>query len=294
MNLFSDLPDGVCRQNVPLAPLTWFQLGGPADYLIEPRTEAQLVTVVRRCHESGTALRVLGLGANILVPDEGVRGVVIRLTKGELSRAVFEGEHVIAGGGHDMSKLVNACVGGGLAGLEQLAGIPGTVGGGITMNCGGRYGEIASAVVRVRVVDGDGLVRSRTKDELKFAYRHSAVGSDIVLSAAFRLVPTDPVALRTRWREIWEYKQSTQPALGAPSAGCIFRNPSGHSAGQLIDRAGLKGYRVGSAFVSERHANFAIADRGGRASDVRELISTIIDRVAAHSGIMLEPEVKIW
>jgi UDP-N-acetylmuramate dehydrogenase len=294
MNLFDDLPDDVCRRNVPLGPLTWFQLGGPTDYLIEPQTEAQLASVVRRCHDAGMPIHILGLGANLLVSDEGVRGVVLRLTQGELINTVFEGEHALIGGGYDMTRLVLTCVKRGLAGIEQLAGIPGTVGGGITMNCGGKYGDISSAVASVRVMDRTGAIRTRPKEDLHFAYRHSEVNGDIVLGAAFRLQPTDPGALQRRFREIWDYKFNTQPPLGAPSAGCIFRNPAGHSAGQLIDRAGLKGFRLGSAFVSDRHANFAMADRGGKAADVRKLIDAIIDRVEQNSGIRLEPEVKIW
>lgn len=294
MNLFDDLPENVCRRNVPLGPLTWFQLGGPADYLIEPQSEAQLAFVVKRCHDSGTPLHVLGLGANLLVSDEGVRGVVLRLTQGDLINTVFEGEHALIGGGCDMTRLVLTCVKRGLAGLEQLAGIPGTVGGGITMNCGGKYGDISSVVVSVRVMGPDGTIRTRPREDFRFSYRHCELNSDIVIGTAFRLQPTDPASLHRRFREIWDYKFNTQPPLGAPSAGCIFRNPVGHSAGQLIDRAGLKGFRLGSAFVSDRHANFAMADRGGKAADVRKLIDAIIDRVEQNSGIRLEPEVKIW
>lgn len=294
MNLFNDLPENICRRNVSLAPLTWFQLGGPADYLIEPETESQLATIVQRCRDSGTPIHVLGFGANLLVADEGVRGVVVKLTSGAFTDVRFDGGSVFVGGGLDMTKLVKVCVRRGLSGVEQLAGIPGTVGGGITMNCGGRYGDISTAVDRVRMILPDGTSMERSRAELDFSYRHSAVADQIVVGAKLQLSETDPEALNTRFREIWNYKQATQPALGAPSAGCIFRNPAGHSAGQLIDRAGLKGFRVGSAFVSDRHANFAMADRGGRASDVRALIDTIIARVADHSGIRLEPEVKIW
>lgn len=294
MNLFNDLPENICRRNVPLAPLTWFQLGGPADYLIEPESESQLATIVNRCRESNTLLRILGFGANLLVADEGVRGVVVRLTVGSFVDLRFDGDLALVGGGFDMTRLVKTCVKRGLAGVEQLAGIPGTLGGGITMNCGGRYGDLSTAVDSVRLLDPDGITREKTRADLNFAYRRADVGNDIVLGAKLKLTETDPEALNTRFREIWDYKHATQPALGAPSAGCIFRNPTGHSAGQLIDRAGLKGFRVGSAFVSDRHANFAMADRGGRASDVRALIDTIIARVADHSGIRLEPEVKIW
>ena len=140
----------------------------------------------------------------------------------------------------------------------------------------------------------DGLARERTRADLGFGYRTCKLGRDHVLSAVFVLRRTDPDALQRRFREIWSFKQETQPALGIQSAGCIFRNPAGRSAGQLIDQAGLKGFRIGSASISERHANFALADRGGRAVDIRRLISAVTDRVAEHCGIRLEPEVKIW
>ncbi|HWL95478.1 MAG TPA: FAD-binding protein, partial [Phycisphaerae bacterium] len=175
MNWFKDLPDDICKRDVPLGPLTWFKLGGPADFLIEPRTETQLSTIVRRCQDSRIPLHVLGLGANLLVPDEGVRGVVLRLSRGIFPDIRFDTDLVFAGGGFDMTRLVKTCVKRGLAGLEQIAGIPGTLGGGIAMNCGGRYGEIGSAIVAVRVMSRDGEIRERSRDELRFSYRHAAL-----------------------------------------------------------------------------------------------------------------------
>lgn len=294
MNLFDDLPESVCRRNVPLAPLTWFHLGGPAEYLISPQSESQLAAVIRRCRDSGTPVRLLGLGANIIVPDEGVTGVVIRLDAGEFVDTRVEGSCVFAGGGVDMTKLIRKTVRLGLAGLENLAGIPGTVGGGIAMNCGGRYGEIGAAVHGVRVVGPDGKLYERDHDDLEFGYRHCSLGADCVTHAVFELHEVDPADLELRFREIWMYKQNTQPPLGAQSVGCIFRNPSGRSAGEIIDRAGLKGMRLGSAYVSDRHANFVLADPGGRASDVINLIRLVGQRVEDQCGIRLEPEVKIW
>lgn len=309
--LFNDLPDSDwrIRRNVPLAPYTWFKLGGPAEYFIEPQDEIQLAAVIRRCRETDTPVRFLGLGANTLVPDEGVRGVVIRLTAPVFASITFEPAprnsrsapkagpaktHCVAGGGVDMTKLVLASVKKALAGLEHLAGIPGTVGGGIAMNCGGRYGEIGTAVHSVRVIGRDGQVYERHHDDMEFAYRHSALGDDCVLSVKFALTPENPAQLDRRFREIWMYKQNSQPPLGAQSVGCIFRNPNGRSAGQLIDQAGLKGHRLGSAYVSDRHANFVLADPGGKASDVISLIEIIADKVEERFGIRLEPEVKIW
>ncbi len=294
MNLFDDFPEPLCRRNVPLGPLTWFKLGGPADYLVEPQTLEQLSTVTRRCAENGVPLKLLGLGANVLVPDDGVRGAVVRLLAPAFTRIIFDADRVICGGGVDLSKLVRTLVRKGLAGLEQLAGIPGTVGGGICMNCGGRYGDISSAVSSVRVVCPGGNLERRSPADLRFGYRRCALGEDLVVGVAFQLRQESEQAVNERFREIWRYKQDSQPPMGEPSVGCIFRNPAGHSAGQLIDRAGLKGFRIGSAYISERHANFAMAERGGRAADVRSLIDAVAERVLDRFGVRLEPEVKIW
>ncbi len=294
MNLFDDLDDGVCRRDVPLAPLTWFRLGGPADYLLAPKSDEQLATMIRRCRESGLPVRFLGMGANVIVPDEGVSGAVVRLDADAFTKTLTDGSSVIAGAGVDLTKLVRKVVRDGLAGLENIAGIPGTVGGGICMNCGGRYGEIGTAVKKIRVIGSDGRTYERDHDDLEFGYRHCTLGSDCIVSAEFALEEMDRAELEMRFREIYLYKQNTQPPLGAQSVGCIFRNPTGRSAGEIIDGAGLKGLRLGSAYVSERHANFVLADPGGRATDVIELIRLVGQRVEDHCGIRLEPEVKIW
>ena len=162
------------------------------------------------------------------------------------------------------------------------------------MNCGGRYGDISSAVVDVRVITPEGDIRTRSRDDLAFAYRQSALGRDLLTQANFALHATDREALQERFREIWDYKQASQPPMAAHSAGCIFRNPEGHAAGELIDRIGLKGFRVRSAYVSSRHANFIMADEGGRAADVRCVIDEVIRRVHDNTGIRLRPEVQIW
>lgn len=282
------------RANVSLAPLTWFRLGGPAEFFFEPRTQEELSGVLRRCRESGTPCRFLGLGANIIVSEEGVPGAVIRLNAPFFHEMRFENHHVTAGGGVDLTKLVRASVRKAMAGLETIAGIPGTVGGGIAMNCGGRYGEIATTVRSVRVMGPDGGVYERERDDLQFAYRSCNLGQDCVLSAEFELEPADPAELDHRFRDVWMYKQNTQPPLSGHSAGCIFRNPEGRSAGEIIDRAGLKGLRHGSAFVSDRHANFIMADEGGRSGDVIALIAEVQRRVLDQTGIELQPEVKIW
>jgi UDP-N-acetylmuramate dehydrogenase len=294
MNLFDDLDNSDCRRSAPLAPLTWFRLGGPAEYLLAPKSEDQLSMMIRRCRESGVPVRFLGMGANVIVPDEGVSGAVVRLDAEAFTTTTIDGSCVTAGAGVDLTKLVRRVVREGLAGLENIAGIPGTVGGGICMNCGGRYGEIGTAVKKIHVIGSDGRAYERDHDDLEFGYRRCTLGSDCIVSAEFQLERMDRGELETRFREIYLYKQNTQPPLGAQSVGCIFRNPAGRSAGEIIDRAGLKGLRLGSAYVSERHANFVLADPGGRAADVIQLIRLVGQRVEDHCGIRLEPEVKIW
>src|SRR5262249_40144584 len=168
MNLFDDLHE-YCRPDVPLGPLTWFRLGGPAEWLAEPRNEEELGVVLHRCRETGTAVRVLGLGANLLVNDSGVRGVVVRLNQPRFQRIDKNCTKIEAGGGAHLTKLVRTAVSAGLSGLEVLAGIPGTVGGGVRMNCGGRYGELAASLERVTVVRGNGAIAERSRDDLKLS-----------------------------------------------------------------------------------------------------------------------------
>lgn len=294
MNLFDDLPESVCRRHAPLGPLTWFKLGGSAEYLISPRSEQELAVVIRRCRDSATPIRFLGLGANVIVTDQGVRGAVVRLDGPAFQGVAIDEARVTVGAGVDLTKLVKKMVRLGFSGLENLAGIPGTVGGGVCMNCGGKYGEIATAVESIQVVGPNGRTYRRDRDDLAFGYRHCALKGDCIIHATFELTPMDPAELDQRYREIWMYKQNTQPPLGVQSVGCIFRNPDGQSAGRIIDDAGLKGLRHGSAYVSDRHANFVLTDPGGRASDVIALIQRITQRVEEDRGIRLELEVKIW
>ncbi len=294
MSLLTDLPE-IATPNAALAPLTWFRLGGPAEWLVEPKNEEVLAVVLHRCRETGTPVRVLGLGANLLIRDEGVRGVVIRLNHSHFQRISTNCTAIETGGGAHLTKLVRGSVNSGLAGLEVLAGIPGTVGGGIRMNCGGRFGDLAASLDRATVVTSAGLIVERTRDDLRFSYRHSDLGDDLVVSARFKLTPTDPKALQERFREIWLYKSQVQPPLEDCSAGCIFKNPGdGVSAGKLIDDLGMKGHRIGGAEVSTIHANFIVTRPGAKAADVLRLIEEIEQTVERRAGVRLQREVQIW
>lgn len=249
--------------------------------------------MVVRAREEDIPLKVLGRGANVLVSDDGFDGVVVRLDHASFRRVERRGPQVDVGAGVDLMPFARACSKRGLSGLECMAGIPSTIGGAIRMNAGGRFGEFGQVVKEVRVLRPDGCTETWPRDRCGFGYRHSAVGDNIVLSAQLELVEDDPAKVRRSFEECFAQKRDAQP-LGDRSAGCIFKNPSGKSAGALIDRAGLKGASWGAARVSERHANFIVARRGATASDILHLIDLIRERVRSAFSTELEVEVDIW
>lgn len=292
MKLFAGLEEIVKTQE-PLAPRTWFGIGGPAEYFVQPASLEQLSEAVRRCRENDVPVHVMGNGSNLLIDDAGVKGAVFHLAGGQFSDVSFSGTGVKAGAGADMGKLVLRCVRDGLSGLECLTGIPGTIGGCVKMNAGGAFGDIGSVVESVQVMTADAEVFTRSREDLAFAYRSTNITSPFILSAEFRLTEDDPQRILRQVKQSWIYKKNTQP-LGHGSAGCVFKNPRGLSAGALIDRAGLKGKRIGGAYVSQKHANFVIADAGSTASDVLKLINLIRETVYHKSEVYLELEVEVW
>jgi UDP-N-acetylmuramate dehydrogenase len=291
-NPFSGLEAAV-TEDAPLAPLTWYKIGGPAKYLVRPRSLEELQEAARRCAENDIRVYVLGLGANILVSDQGVDGAVFRLDEEYWRRVKIDGVKLDVGAGADMQKLLLRTVRAGLAGVECLAGIPGTVGGGIRMNAGGKFGDIGAVVTRVQVMDANGTTFERTKDDLVFEYRSTNIAATFILGATLELEQDDPDRIMRRTKEIWMYKRNTQP-LNTKNCGCIFKNPRGLSAGALIDQAGLKGFKVGGAEVSEKHANFIVAHPGAKADDVMKLVKIIREKVWDKNQIHLESEVQIW
>ena len=292
-NPFSGL-DEVVAENVPLARYTWYKIGGPARWFIQPRSVDELREAALRCLDNGIATYVLGLGANLLVTDEGVPdGAVFRLDADAWRRVKFEGGTVEVGAGADMQKLLILTVRQGLAGIESLAGIPGTIGGGVRMNAGGKFGDIGAVVSKVTVMDGEGTVFERHKDDLVFDYRSTNITAPFILGATLELDEDAPERIMAKTKEIWMYKRNSQP-LNTKNCGCIFKNPRGLSAGALIDQAGLKGMRVGGAEVSHKHANFVIAHPGCTAADVLKLVKIIREKVYEKNEIVLESEVKVW
>lgn len=279
------------RHAAPLAGMTTLHVGGPARVLAMPRTVEQLVDAVHGARMEGLPLRLLGGGSNLLIPDEGINGVVLR-TRGLRRRRFFD-NGVEAEGGVGFPLLVRESVDRGLAGIEALCGIPGTVAGALAMNAGGRHGEVERAVEWVDVLEPDGTLRRLSRSDVTFGYRTSSLKGSIVLGCRFRLSPGDPDAIERRYREVLNAKQATQP-LGERTAGCMFRNPQGGSAGRLIDQAGLKNARVGEARISQIHANFIVNEGRATAKDIRLLAEHVREHVRDRFGVKLEFEVVRW
>lgn len=269
------------RFDEPLARHTTFRIGGPADVLVEPRDEEELAGVLRLAAREGVPLRILGGGANLLVRDEGVRGAVVRLTGLNCRRR----NRVQAG--FPLPRLVRQTLEEGLGGLEPLAGVPGTVGGAVRMNAGGRHGTFGDVVRFVEILTPSGERRRLTRDEAGFRYRGSALDGNLVVAVELDLRPDAGAA--ARFASLLEEKRRTQP-LDLPSAGCVFKNPPGGAAGRLIEECGLKGARSGAARVSPLHANFIVNEGGATAADVLRLI----DRIRGRVPVPLELEIEVW
>jgi UDP-N-acetylmuramate dehydrogenase len=287
---------GRLRLGEPLARHTSFRIGGPADAWIEVESPLELSDLLRRTGTLGVPVFLLGSGTNVLVSDRGVRGIVATLGAGfgAVEWTVSGGEALVrAGAAVPFKKLVTAAVERGLAGLEFGEGIPGSVGGGLTMNAGAFGGEIGRVVEVLEGVHADGRLARLDRAELAFAYRRLELPPGFVITAVcLRLRPGEPGELRERVSSARERRKRSQP-LGFPNAGSIFKNPPGAFAGRLLEEAGVKGLSQGGARVSDRHANFIVNQGGARAEDVRALMGRMQARVLERTGIRLEPEVKL-
>lgn len=284
------------------APIpTWFGVGGHADRLCKPRS----VSDVMWCVTNDEPVRVLGDGANLLVADDGVDGLVLDmsgLNGVEINQKIG---FVRAGAGVKLPKLINDTVRAGLGGLETLTGIPASVGGGAFMNAGGKFGEIADTVTAIEAITQGGATVRYERADIAYSYRQSGIRG-VIIAIEFALTPGDPAQLREHLKSCMAYKKSTQP-LAADSAGCCFKNPTltedladiapagaRTSAGLLLDRAGCKGMRVGGASVSHEHANFFVTEPGATASDLIELMTRAAARVRDTFGVSLQREVVVW
>jgi UDP-N-acetylmuramate dehydrogenase len=249
--------------------------------------------VVQRCRDNSVPIRILGFGSNLLISDEGVKGAVVKLEGEDFRKVEFEGEQVTAWAGAELSKLVYTCTEKGLSGLEAMTGIPGSVGGAVMMNAGGRFGDFGAVIESVTLMDRDGKIFEKSKPELMFDYRSTNITALCVLNAKLVLSQAQSDQIVRTVKEVWIYKKNSQP-LSTKNAGCIFKNTRGVSAGALIDRAGLKGLKIGKAVVSEKHANFIIAEEGCKSKDVIRLIDVVKERIREKFEIDLALEIEIW
>ncbi len=290
------------EHDAQVGAMTNFAIGGRADVLVTPRSTDALSLLMRRCHNSGTPIHILGKGQNLLVDDIGVEGVVVKLEapcfKSHTYKRIDQCDTMHAMAGADLATVLMDSARHGLEGLTSMAGIPATIGGAIRMNAGGKYGEISDRLQTVTCLTSNGDLVTYNAKELEFDYRKSSIPAPVVLSATFELEESDPVEVRKRVKEIFKWKKTRQP-LAESSAGCAFKNPlndSGErvSAGLLIDQSGLKGFTVGGASVSEHHANFIVTSPSATARHVIELMEEIQDRVLDATGIQLHNEVVVW
>jgi len=286
------IPETKCWTNAALADRTTFRIGGPAARLIAPPNEQSFAGVYAEALRAGTPVYILGAGSNLLIGDAGVSGVVLATAGLQSRRLVGDGTRLRVGAGASLSEVVWWTARRGLAGLERLVGIPGSVGGAVKMNAGVREGAIGERVSRVRVATTDGGVEVREGHDIAWRYRSADIEAPI-LSVEFDLERDEPARVEARLLAALAERRAAQP-VNEPSAGCFFKNPPGDSAGRLIDASGLKGRSVGGAYVSMRHANFIVNRGSATAADVIALCEIVCKRVRRDFGVSLEKEVCCW
>ena len=277
----------------PMAKHTSFRIGGPADVLAQPADEAELAALLKRAAEHAVPVTLIGNGSNLLVRDKVIRGLVIKLSN-SFSDMKALGNELTFGSGISLAMASKKAASLSLSGLEFAVGIPGTIGGAVYMNAGAYDGEMAKVVTSVRVMDREGKISELKASELAFAYRHTALQNSglIVTSVTCVLQPDEADAIAAKMADFSQRRISKQP-LELPSAGSMFKRPPGYFAGTLIDQTGLKGYTVGGAQVSTKHAGFVVNVGGATAQDVLQLISDVQSKVFAAHGVRLEPEVLV-
>ena len=283
------------RFSEPMSKHTSFRIGGGAEVMAFPKTKEELAKVLKTSALLDRKCAILGAGTNVLAPDEGLSGLVICLKDCLDGMEQLDDTHIRIMAGVTMSRAAVYAANLGLSGLEFAHGIPGTIGGGVYMNAGAYGGEICQVCTRVEVMDRKGNIRILSREEMEFSYRHSVLeeSGEIVISADFRLTRDEPEAIKARMKELIGKRSASQP-LDLPSAGSAFKRPVGGYAAALIDQSGLKGFQVGGAAISSKHAGFAVNVGEATADDVKNLLQQVSDKVFADTGIRLEPEVRIW
>lgn len=276
----------------PMSRHTTFRVGGPADFFVTPKAKEEVRDVIRICKEAGMPYYIIGNGSNLLVSDAGYRGVIVQIYK-EMNEVKVEGDLVKAQAGALLSGIAAKALGAELSGFEFASGIPGTIGGACVMNAGAYGGEMKDVLESVTVLTGKGKIIELGRNELELGYRTSVIAKKgyIVLGAALKLERGDGEKIKTYMDELKEKRVTKQP-LEYPSAGSTFKRPEGYFAGKLIEDAGLRGFQVGGAQVSEKHCGFVINRDHAAAADIMELMRQVQIRVKENSGVDLEPEVK--
>ena len=289
------LPEIEIRFNESMAKHTSFRIGGEVEAMAFPKTAQELADLLKTSAILDCNCAILGAGTNVLAPDQGIEGLVICLKDCMDGMEQLDETRIRVMAGVTMTRAAVFAANLGLAGLEFAHGIPGTVGGGVYMNAGAYGGEIKGVCESVEVMDRMGNIRRLTNGDMDFSYRHSVLEETdaIVISADFVLVPDEPEAIKNRMKELIGKRSASQP-LDLPSAGSAFKRPVGGYAAALIDQAGLKGFSVGGAAISTKHAGFAVNIGGATAEDVKSLLAQVSDRVFENSGIRIEPEIRIW
>ncbi len=289
------LPDVELRLNEPMAKHTSFRIGGPAEVMAFPKSREELSALLKTSALLDCKIAILGAGTNILAPDAGVSGLVICLKDCLNGMEQINDTKIRVMAGVTMTRAAVFAANLGLGGMEFAHGIPGTVGGGVYMNAGAYGGEIKDICESVEIMDMAGNCRTVSGAEMQFAYRHSVLAQNpgVVISAVFTLSPCPTAEIRAKMQELMGKRSASQP-LDLPSAGSAFKRPVGGYASALIDSAGLRGFQVGGAGVSQKHTGFVVNLGGATAEDVKALLQQVSDRVFESSGIRLEPEVRIW
>lgn len=281
---------GTISLNEVLAPYTTFRIGGVADYYLEPSDAEDVVSIINYASNHGVPYYVLGNGSNILISDDGIRGIVINMISG-FSYLKHEAGVIVTGSGVKMAKFVDYCIQMGYAGVEMLSGIPATIGGALVMNAGCYGGETADYVTNVTLVR-DGVLLIQNKKECNFSYRTSNLKGTVVLEAKFRLPSGNKEETLNRRKELLLKRNESQP-VEIPNAGCVFKNPPGNFAAALVEQCGLKGLVYGGAMVSPKHSNFIVNVKNASAKDVIELVKIVRKTVLEKKGVQLEMEVKL-
>lgn len=290
---FSDKVRHTVREEESLVPFTWLRMGGAARFFAEPGNLEELARLIAEANQSGLAVRILGAGSNILVREEGFDGLAIHFSTAELCKIQVQGDHLSVRAGAKLSHLISAAVGGGLGGLEHLAGIPGTVGAALASNAGSINDDIGSRVHSVTTIDRTGAFSEVTADQLQFGFRRSSLEDSIIAEVNFKLRPGEPAELTRRMQSNWIVRRSMQPLMGSRTVQA-FIEPDGIRLADVLDSAGVRDAREGEFSLDSAHPGFVLASGSPRSVDLIALINRVIRSVEAKSGIQLQSALKIW